>query len=78
MPKAPRKEVSTAPFPFVRQFTAPPFFVDIDDAKLKSKLLLEAVQQSSPHEAKAPVKRKIVKKRKAKTPAKKGPGAGKR
>ncbi len=73
MAKAPRKETSSAPFPFVRQFTAPPFFVDIEDAKLKGQLLLEAVQHVGPPAKKAPAKRKIVKAAKNKNGA-----AGKR
>lgn len=58
MPKAPRKETSPSPFPFVRQFTAPPFFVGIEDATLKSKLLLDAVQHSSPVNPKPLAKKK--------------------
>ena len=79
MPKPPRKETSPAPFPFVRQFTAPPFFMDIDDAKRKSQLLLDAVQHAAPVDQATPVKRKVVKQsppqRKA-APTRKG-GAGK-
>ena len=73
MPKAPRQETSSSPFPFVRQFTAPPFFVGIEDATLKSKLLLDAVQHTGPVDQKAPAKkRKPVKKKKPKVvPAKK-------
>ena len=79
MPKAPRKATSGTPFPFVRQFTAPPFFVDIDDAKRKSQLLLDAVQHAAPVNQATPVKRKVGKKSPPKrqaAPAKKG-GAGK-
>ena len=71
MPKAPSKAVSSAPFPFVRQFTAPPFFVDIDDAKRKSQLLLDAMQHTGPANRNAPVKRQAVKKKAAAAPAKK-------
>ena len=73
MPKAPRQETSSSPFPFVRQFTAPPFFVGIEDATLKSKLLLDAVQHAEPVDPKVPAKkRKAVKKTKRKAaPAKK-------
>ena len=71
MPKAPSKTVSSTPFPFVRQFTAPPFFVDIDDAKRKSQLLLDAVQHAGPANKNAPAKRQAVKKKRAATPAKK-------
>jgi len=46
MPKATRKGTTSTPFPFARQFTAPPFFVGIEDAKLKSKLLLDVVQRT--------------------------------
>jgi len=67
MPKVPRKAASSEPFPFVRQFTAPPFFVDLDDAKRKSQLLLDAVQHAEPHPAKPPANRKAVKKGKART-----------
>lgn len=80
MLKVPRKETSGTPFPFVRQFTAPPFFVDIDDAKRKSQLLLDAVQHAAPVDHAVPPKRKVVKKPKRKTsvPAKKrGAGKGK-
>jgi hypothetical protein len=77
MPKAPRQETSSTPFPFVRQFTAPPFFVDIDDAKRKSQLLLDAVQHAAPVEQKTPAKRKSVKQpKRPAAPAKKS-GAGK-
>ena len=34
------------PFPFARQFTAPPFFMGLEDAQLKGKLLLDAVQRT--------------------------------
>ena len=73
MPKAPLKEVSSSPFPFVRPFTAPPFFVGIEDAKFKSQLLLDAVQHAGPVDQKAPAKkRKAVKKPEKKaSPAKK-------
>lgn len=62
MPKASRPETSSSPFPFVRQFTAPPFFVGIEDATLKSKLLLDAVQHAGPVDPKAvsPKKRKTA------------------
>ena len=63
MLKAPRKEISPAPFPFVRQFTSPPFFVGLEDAKLQSQLLLDAVQHAGVNAKKAPAKRKAVKKR---------------
>ena len=43
MPKANRKEINPTPFPFPRQFTAPPFFTGLEDAKLRSQLLLAAV-----------------------------------
>jgi hypothetical protein len=78
MPKAPRQATSATPFPFVRQFTAPPFFVDIEDAKRKSQLLLDAVQHAEPVEQKAPVKRKVRRPAKTKrAPAKKsGDGKG--
>jgi hypothetical protein len=46
MSKATRKGITSTPFPFPRQFTAPPFFVGIEDARLKSKLLLDAVQRT--------------------------------
>ena len=71
MPKAPSKAVSSTPFPFVRQFTAPPFFVDIDDAKRKSQLLLDAVQHAAPANKNTPAKRKAVKKKRTAAPAKK-------
>lgn len=81
MPKASRKESSGTPFPFVRQFTAPPFFVDIDDAKRKSQLLLDAVQHAAPVDQATPVKRNVVKKtppkRKAAPAQKGGTGKGK-
>ena len=70
MPKAPSKAISSTPFPFVRQFTAPPFFVDIDDAKRKSQLLLDAVQHAGPVERQSP-KKVATKKKSAAAPAKK-------
>ena len=72
MPEAPRKQISSAPFPFVRQFTTPPFFVGKEDARFRSQLLLDAVQQTGTKTKKAPAGRKAVKKGKRKvTPAKK-------
>jgi len=71
MPKVPSTKVSSAPFPFVRQFTTPPFFVGLEDAKLKGQLLVDAVQHAGKVGKKAPAKRTAGKKSKRK-------GAGKR
>jgi len=72
MPPAPHKEVSAAPFPFVRQFTAPPFSMGIEDAKLRGQLFLAALKKSG--KKTAPAKSKAAKKRPAKkVPAKKLP-----
>jgi hypothetical protein len=79
MPKAPRKTISAAPFPFVRQFTAPPFSVGLEDARLRGQLLLDAVKHSGAKEKPAPVRRKAAGKGKRKAaPAKKRGVAGKR
>ena len=77
MPKAPHQESSSSPFPFVRQFTAPPFFVGIEDVTRKSKLLLDAVQHTGPIDQKTPAtKRKPAKKAKI-APVKKRQKKGK-
>jgi len=65
MPKAAKRQSSSTPFQFARQFTAPPFFVGMEDAKLKSRLMLSAVEGS----------RKATLKPKAKKVARKKPAA---
>ena len=67
MPKATRKDTSSTPFQFARQFTAPPFFVGLEDARLKSQLLLGVVRSSATTPAVVPTaKKKSVKKKVAK------------
>jgi hypothetical protein len=67
MPKANRKDTSSTPFQFARQFTAPPFFVGLEDARLKSQLLLGVVRSAGTASAVAPsAKKKPVKKAAAK------------
>lgn len=67
MPKATKQgATSSTPFQFARQFTAPPFFLGLEDAKLKSRLLLNAVKGS--RKAAVPVKTN-AKKAAAKKPA---------
>jgi hypothetical protein len=67
MSKATRKGITSTPFPFPRQF-----FVGIEDARLKSKLLLDAVQRTrktvdvSPSEKRAVPPGKRTKNRKKK------------
>ena len=79
MPKAPSKKISSAPFPFIRQFTAPPFSAGLEDAKFQSQLLLDAVQHTGTVVRKVATKRPAGKKPKRKvTPVKKRLGAGKR
>ena len=79
MPKASRKETRTTSFPFVRQFTTPPFFVGKEDARFRSQLLLDAVEQAGSKAKQAPAGRKAVRKGKRKImPAKKSGPAGKR
>jgi hypothetical protein len=69
MPKAARKDTSSTPFQFARQFTAPPFFVGLEDARLKSQLLLGVVRSSGTAPAvaltakKKPAKKKAAKKK---------------
>ncbi|MEO6994154.1 MAG: hypothetical protein ABI273_11015 [Lacunisphaera sp.] len=60
MPKANRKGTSSTPFPFARQFTAPPFFMGLEDAKLKGKLLLDEVQRPRTTPDASPTKKRIV------------------
>ncbi|HEY4246514.1 MAG TPA: hypothetical protein VGM64_06625 [Lacunisphaera sp.] len=71
MPKATRKGTTSTPFPFARQFTAPPFFVGLEDAKLKGKLLLEAVQRTRKTAVAPPAKKQVA-------PARKRAKTGKR
>jgi hypothetical protein len=79
MPKAPSKKISSAPFPFIRQFTAPPFSAGLEDAKFQSQLLLGAVQHTGTEGRKVAAKRPTGKKPKLKvTPVKKRRGAGNR
>ena len=52
----------------MRQFTAPPFFMGLEDAKLRAQLLVDAVTHSRARVAEAqakplPVKKKLVKKK---------------
>ena len=70
MPKPTRQETSLPAFPFVRQFTAPPFFVGLEDAKLQGELLVDAVKQAAHRVEKAAAKKKrSVKKRPVKQTA---------
>jgi len=62
--KASLKETSSSPFPFVRPFTAPPFFVGIEDVTRQSKMLLDAVQHAAPVDQRAPTKKRRVPKKK--------------
>ena len=62
MPKAIHKETSSTPFPFSRQFTAPPFFTGLEDAKLRSQLLLAAVNKSVKVTAETKPKKSAAKK----------------
>jgi len=72
MPKATRQaSTSSTPFQFARQFTAPPFFVGMEDAKLKSRLLLNAVAASRKAAVKPDVKKSVAKKSSAKAKARK-------
>ena len=72
MAKVPSKKINTAPFPFVRQFTTPPFFVGLEDAKLKGQLLVDAVQHAGKIGKKVEAKRSTANKTKRKVaPAKK-------
>ena len=71
MPKANRKDTSSTPFQFARQFTAPPFFVGLEDARLKSQLLLGVVRTSGKTALAIPVEKKLAGKKAA---VKKGPG----
>ena len=71
MPKAFRKDLSSAPFSLARQFTAPPFFMGLEDARLKGQLLLGAVKKSGakktpPTPARAAAVTKVAKKSGAK------------
>lgn len=66
MPKATKQSSSSTPFQFARQFTAPPFFLGLEDAKLKSRLLLTAMAGSRKGAAKPKTKKVLVKKRSAK------------
>jgi len=63
MPKAIRKDTSSTPFQFARQFTAPPFFMGLEDAKLKSQLLLDAVKKSGKETTQVSSTKKRVKKK---------------
>jgi hypothetical protein len=65
MPKA-IKPSSSTPFHFARQFTAPPFFVGLEDAKLKGRLLLSAMAGSRKGAAKPKAKKVLAKKSLAK------------
>lgn len=72
MPKATKQgSTSSTPFQFARQFTAPPFFVGLEDAKLKSRLLLNAVAGSRKAAVKPGVKKSAAKKSPAKAKARK-------
>ncbi len=71
MPKLTNKGTSSTPFQFARQFTAPPFFVGLEDAKLKSRLLLNAVEGSRKTTAKPKARKAVTKKQVAKAKAKK-------
>jgi len=68
MSKSSRKEISASAFPFVRQFTAPPFFMGLEDAKLRGELLVAAVKQSGKTKV---AKKKMSREKVAKTPIKK-------
>jgi hypothetical protein len=70
MPKPPRQEISASAFPFVRQFTAPPFFMGLEDAKLRGELLVEAVKQAGKGAMKQK-KEKTLRPKSRKTPIKK-------
>ena len=74
MAKSSRKEISSSAFPFVRQFTAPPFFMGLEDAKLRAQLLVDAVTHSRARVAEAqseslPVKKAVAKKKAVKSKA---------
>jgi len=42
-----RKPTRSTAFPFIRQFTAPPFFMGLEDVKLRSELLLATMKKSA-------------------------------
>jgi len=67
MPKANKQESDSTPFQFARQFTAPPFFVGLEDAKMKSRLLLTAMAGSRKGTVKAATKKASTPKPKTKT-----------
>jgi hypothetical protein len=71
MPKATKQGTSSTPFQFARQFTAPPFFLGLEDAKLKSRLLLNAVEGSRRSVVKPKPKKSVAKKTTAKTKGRK-------
>ena len=74
MPKATKQgATSSTPFQFARQFTAPPFFMGLEDAKLKSRLLLNAVAGSrkTPATVKPKLKKSPAKKPVTRTKARK-------
>ena len=83
MAKSSGKEISSSAFPFVRQFTAPPFFMGLEDAKLRAQLLVDAVTHSRARVAEAqsesplPVKKAVARKKTVKSKAAKKKSAKK-